>query len=63
VIIFLEQQIVIKFCVKECKLHLRGLWGRKSPVVFSGINSSKRVVRTWKMKEVVIQDLTEPMKM
>jgi hypothetical protein len=33
-------------------------------VFLSGINSSKRVEKTWKMmKEVIIQDLTEPVKM
>jgi hypothetical protein len=32
--------------------------------VLSGINRSKCVTRTWNMmKEVVVQDLTEPMKM
>jgi hypothetical protein len=36
----------------------------KSQVFLSGINSSKWVARTWKMmKEVVIQDFREPMKM
>jgi hypothetical protein len=36
----------------------------KSQVFVSAINSSKRFARTCKMmKEVVIQDLTEPMKM
>jgi hypothetical protein len=31
--------------------------------VLSGINSSKRVARMWKtVKEVVVQDLTNPMK-
>jgi hypothetical protein len=31
-------------------------------MVLSGINGSERVARIWKMvKEVVIQDLTEPM--
>jgi len=33
-------------------------------VFLSGINGSKRVTRTWEMtKEVVIKNLTEPMKM
>jgi hypothetical protein len=32
-------------------------------VLLNGINGSKRVARTWKMmKEVIVQDLTEPMK-
>jgi len=35
----------------------------KNQVFLSGINGSKRVTRTWKMiKEVFVQDLTEPMK-
>jgi hypothetical protein len=38
------------------------LW--KLQVFLSGINSSKRVVRTWKMmNKVVVQELTELMKM
>jgi hypothetical protein len=36
----------------------------KSKMFLSGINDSKRVARTWNlMKEVVVQDLTEPIKM
>jgi hypothetical protein len=36
----------------------------KSEVFLNGINCSKKVVGTWKMvKEVVVQGLTEPMKM
>jgi hypothetical protein len=35
----------------------------KSQVFCYGINGSKRVARTWKIvNEVVVQDLTEPMK-
>jgi hypothetical protein len=37
---------------------------KKCEVFFSGIHDSKRVARTWKMmKEVVVQDFTEPVKM
>jgi hypothetical protein len=36
---------------------------RKSKAFLSGINDSKRVARTWKiMKELVVQDRREPMK-
>jgi hypothetical protein len=37
----------------------------KESSVLSGINGTKRVVRTWKMmmKEAVVQYLTEPIKM
>jgi hypothetical protein len=35
----------------------------KSKVFLSGTNDSKKVTKTWKMmKELVVQDLTEPMK-
>jgi hypothetical protein len=37
---------------------------RKSQMFLSGIKVSKMVARTWKMiNEVVVQNLTEPMKM
>jgi hypothetical protein len=36
----------------------------KSNAFLSGINGSKRVTRTWNMmEEVVVQDLTEPVRM
>jgi hypothetical protein len=36
----------------------------KIQAILDGINGSKKVARTWKMmKEVVVQDFTEPMKM
>jgi trimethylamine:corrinoid methyltransferase-like protein len=70
--LFLEQQISIKVCVKlgknandTCAM-LSVAYGEevmKSRVFLSGINGSESH-RTWKMmKEVVIQDLTELMKM
>jgi hypothetical protein len=69
---FLEQQINIKFCANlgknasdTCTILSEDYGGgaRKSQVFLNGINSSKRVMRTWKMmKEVVVQDLTELMK-
>jgi hypothetical protein len=35
-----------------------------SDVFLSDVNSSKKVARIWKMmKEVVVQDVTEPMRM
>jgi len=69
---FLEQQIDITFCVKlgknesdTCTLlseaYEEKVWMYAS--VLSSMNGSKRVIRTWKMKEVVIQYLTKPMKM
>jgi predicted peroxiredoxin len=37
---------------------------KRNLVFFNGMNGSKRVARTWKVrKEEVVQDLTEPMKM
>jgi hypothetical protein len=33
---------------------------RKIQVLLRGTNGTKRVSRTWKMKEMVVQDLTEP---
>jgi hypothetical protein len=46
----------------QCSLRLMGGTVKKSGV-FGDINGLKRAVRTWKMmKEVVIQDLKEPMK-
>jgi hypothetical protein len=47
----------------QCSTRLRGQKLRKSQVFLSGINGSWKVMRMWKMKEVAIQDLTEPMKM
>jgi hypothetical protein len=46
-----------------CCLRLQGRLCEK--VVFlSGINGSKRVARMWKMmKDLIVQDLTEPLKM
>jgi hypothetical protein len=70
---FLEQQINIKFCVKlgtnasdTCAVLSEAYVGEtmRSQVFLSSINGSKRVARMWKgMKEVVIQYLTDPMKM
>jgi hypothetical protein len=47
----------------QCSPRLMGVSLRKCKVFLSGINDSKRVTRTWKMtKELVVQDLTEPMR-
>jgi uncharacterized metal-binding protein len=69
----LEQQISIKFCVKlgknasdTCEMLSEAYGGEvtKRQVYLSGVNGSMRIMRMWgKMKEVVIQDLTELMKM
>jgi hypothetical protein len=37
--------------------------GMKNSSVFAGINGLKRAARAWKVKEIVVQSLTEPMKM
>jgi hypothetical protein len=70
---FLEQRISIKFCAKSvnnasntCAMLSEDY--RRETVrklcVLKAINGSKRVVKTWKvMKEVVIQDVTEQMRM
>jgi hypothetical protein len=71
---FLEQRINIKFCV-ELGTNARDTCARpfeaygregmkRSRVFLSDMDDSKRVARKWKMmKEVVVQDLTEPIKM
>jgi hypothetical protein len=47
----------------QCCPRFKGGEAMKKSRVSEWLNSSKRVVRTWKIiKEVVIQDLTEPMK-
>jgi len=47
----------------HCNLKLMGEKLRKFQVLLTGINSSKRVSRMWRiMKEVVVQDLRELMK-
>jgi hypothetical protein len=73
VVSLLEQRITIKCRVKSgnnasdtCEM-LSGAYGGealKNEVFLSPINRSERVTRMWMMmEEVVIQDLTEPMKM
>jgi hypothetical protein len=71
---FLEQAINIEFCLKlrrnandTCTVLSETYGGEaveRSHVFFSGVNGSKRVASMWEVvKEVVVQDITELMKM